>query len=285
LFFVSTMGFSQPFDGFIPEGTVHVSGNIFIDRTEVSNVHWLEYEHFVKSRNGPDSLFTVQTIVTKNYRPNYLRDAGFRNYPVVGISQIQAEGYCAWKSIIVNALLKIKHERQVLTNLYQVSFRLPTENEWELAARLSDTISYSKPRAYSIEAYLKLDDPTYALTLIPDSVSSTGKLKKVIARHKKNDSIPAFKLNREYPWFALIQDRLPQSVYFPEEFESTDNLRLPLNMIGNVSELVAKKGVTKGGDWRHNLAVSFPSKKIFIDATKAYDWVGFRCICVVREIE
>ena len=57
------------------------------------------------------------------------------------------------------------------------------------------------------------------------------------------------------------------------------------HLIGNVAEMVQEKGIVKGGSWRHILATSFPSKRSLIDPDKVYDWVGFRCIAEVHEIE
>lgn len=48
------------------------------------------------------------------------------------------------------------------------------------------------------------------------------------------------------------------------------------NLIGNVAELVAEKGIVKGGSWQHtNIDLQHESDYVYTKPTK---WIGFRCV-------
>ena len=81
--------------------------SFYMDRTEVTNVMYLEYLDWLK-RNRDDSVYNgalPDTLVWRNklgYAEdmvnNYLRNPAYANYPVVGVKWIQATEYAEWRS-------------------------------------------------------------------------------------------------------------------------------------------------------------------------------------------
>ncbi len=81
--------------------------SFYLDRTEVTNVMYLEYLDWLK-RNRDDSVYNgalPDTLVWRNklgYAEdmvnNYLRNPAYANYPVVGVKWIQATEYAEWRS-------------------------------------------------------------------------------------------------------------------------------------------------------------------------------------------
>ncbi|TAE19378.1 MAG: gliding motility lipoprotein GldJ [Bacteroidetes bacterium] len=146
--------------------------SFFMDQTEIANIHWLEYmafyekpenasrlpqgfsdlETFRKQVLLPDTtVWASELAFNDSYVANYLRYPGFRFFPVVGISWVQAKEFCRWRTSIVNENFAKKAqeagkvesipnfeagEKARLEDGYAVpDYRLPTEAEWEYAAK------------------------------------------------------------------------------------------------------------------------------------------------------
>jgi formylglycine-generating enzyme len=80
----------------------------------------------------PDTLVWMRDFSYSYNEPmakRYFSHPAFGNYPVVGVSWKQAVAFCRWRSNYLNSWLESK-KRAV-----ESDFRLPTEAEWEYAAR------------------------------------------------------------------------------------------------------------------------------------------------------
>ncbi|MFK7953111.1 MAG: formylglycine-generating enzyme family protein [Ekhidna sp.] len=260
----------DPFNG------VFLKDNLYMDVTEVANIHWLEYEFYLKK----DSLeeFVISSLpseeITKNYRPEYFRHPNYRYHPVVGISYTQALNYCKWRTAVVNFKLEADRDNR------RVKYRLPTEVEWELAAKSIDTLEMERFK-YSGLDFSQKKNRKFIREIFPEREINFKELKKEISAHEK-ENVPRFVVDFEKPWFVLQEERLPKFIYEYAESQSTNEYQ---HIIGNVAEMVLEKGVAKGGSWRQVLPTSFPSKRQKIDPEKGYDWVGFRCIAEVYELD
>lgn len=93
--------------------------SFYIDETEVSNLDYLEYLNWLKTIYGedhpevyiaalPDTLvWREQLAYNEPLVEMYLRHPSYHNYPVVGVSWLQATQYCKWRTDRVNEKLLI----------------------------------------------------------------------------------------------------------------------------------------------------------------------------------
>jgi formylglycine-generating enzyme required for sulfatase activity len=133
-----------------PPGTVKLTEDLYIDRSEVTNVDWREMLYWYNKNYGDTSQQYIQMLPDSNCwkYPGlsfdiYFRHPSYQHHPVVCISHEQALLYCKWRSDRVNeAIYRKKNKIKASENLdftkmvipVSVTYRLPSPEEWEKAA-------------------------------------------------------------------------------------------------------------------------------------------------------
>jgi sulfatase modifying factor 1 len=87
--------------------------SFYMDETEVSNLNWREYVHWISLNfpndhelyyNAlPDTLVWRRPLsYNEPYVNEYFRHTAFQDYPVVGVTWEQAQDFCEWRTDAVN---------------------------------------------------------------------------------------------------------------------------------------------------------------------------------------
>lgn len=94
--------------------------SFYMDRTEVTNLHWLEYMYWMKrvynktyphvyKKCLPDTLSWRSALgYREKYVNYYLRHPSYADYPVVGVSWLQANDFCKWRTDRVNEAILVR---------------------------------------------------------------------------------------------------------------------------------------------------------------------------------
>ncbi|WP_372767182.1 gliding motility lipoprotein GldJ [Lutibacter sp.] len=129
--------------------------SFYMDETEVTNseylfyLDWMEkvfppndpnYEHMYESAI-PDTLVWRDVLgLNELLTENYLRHPGYADYPVIGVSWIQATQYCKWRTDRVNE--KILMDKGVLKPLFALdSLEVKGQNNFNTDTYLNNPYS------------------------------------------------------------------------------------------------------------------------------------------------
>lgn len=252
---------------FVPPGTVLLSGNLYIDYAEITNIDWLEYEYWVYRTYGATSpeywAILPDTIIWRKLMQDlkltdskdidqleamvtyYYRHPAYQNYPLVGVSYEQAVAYCDWRSKRVNESLFVEankgYKMPLDTNLIipeKVRYRLPSKEEWELAV--------------------------------------VGQFDSLLFQRQTPQKAAYY--SRE-----VFEQRLALGVrerFVPVGRWETKAHKSRLNqMIGNLAEMTNIAGIAKGGSYMHAIGDCLPEVDLPYDGPTY--WLGFRCVAEV----
>jgi gliding motility-associated lipoprotein GldJ len=126
--------------------------SFYMDEAEVTNTEYLLFLQYTKSIFPPSepkykyiyNSILPDTLVwrkglgnTDLLSENYLRHPAYQDYPVVGVSWLQATQYCKWRTNAVN--LKILMDKGVLKNIFKTdSLEFKGKNNFDTDVYLSD---------------------------------------------------------------------------------------------------------------------------------------------------
>lgn len=128
--------------------------SFYMDQTEIRNVDYREYLHWlervfidqpeVHENALPDTLvWREEMAYNEPYVDYYFRHPSYNNYPVVGVSWVQARDYCIWRTDRVNEMRLV--ERGILELDPQQVGRENFNTEAYLAGKYEGVVNQNLP--------------------------------------------------------------------------------------------------------------------------------------------
>jgi gliding motility-associated lipoprotein GldK len=208
----------------------------------------------------PDTTVWIKDFSYSYNEPmhnDYFWHDAYGEYPVVGVTWGQAKAFCAWRTLYKNAYQKSKGRQ------YVNSFRLPTEAEWEYAARgglQSATYPWGGP-------YAKNDRGCFLANFKPNrgDYAADGALYTVEAQSFDPNEFNLYNMSGNVAeWTDSSYDAASY------EYVSTMNPNAP--------DPSNKRKVTRGGSWKDVAYFLQVSTRDWEYADSSRSYIGFRTV-------
>ena len=215
----------------------------------------------------PDTLCWIRDFTYSYNEPwatRYFWHPGFDDYPVVGVTWKQARAFCNWRTKIQNDYLTDRDEPTLM------AYRLPTEAEWEYAARGGKMLSMYPWGSY----YTRDQEGVFLANFKPlrgNYVEDGGIATMKVGSYEANGYGLYDMAGNVAEW---TRDAYDESSYM---YLNDLNPEYDYNAKPD-DPPVLKRKVVRGGSWKdiaYFLQVSTRSFE-YQDTTKSY--IGFRCV-------
>jgi formylglycine-generating enzyme len=215
----------------------------------------------------PDTLVWIRDFTYSYNEPlatRYFWHPGFDDYPAVGVTWKQTVAFCNWRSKIQSEFLSMKGEPELQ------AYRLPTEVEWEYAARGGKDFSMYPWGGY----YTRDDDGVFMANFKPlrgNYVEDGGIATMKVGSYDPNEYGIYDMSGNVAEWTSTAYDEAGYN-YFSDLNPTFTYNALPDD------PAVMKRKVIRGGSWKDIASFVQVSARSYEyqDTTKSY--VGFRCV-------
>ena len=215
----------------------------------------------------PDTLCWVHDYtysMNEEFTRQYFSSPAYDNYPVVGVSWIQAKAFCVWRSNYLNQYLE-SIDYQIMND-----FRLPTESEWEYAARggiAGESYPWGGP-------YVRNPNGCFLANYEPlkGAYDDDGGAKTLMVGHYAPNDFGLYDMAGNVSEWCV-------DTYNESTYTVTNALAPYYNYNAADSDpLAMKKKVIRGGSWKdQKYFIQVQTRTYeFQDTSKSY--IGFRCI-------
>ncbi|MCB0853589.1 MAG: SUMF1/EgtB/PvdO family nonheme iron enzyme [Bacteroidetes bacterium] len=239
----------------LEKSMVEVNETLYVSKYEVSNIDYREFLGYLDQNSQTyqqsvvDSMKWDEVLAYSDpLKEAYFSHPAFHLYPVVNISHQGAKNYCEWLTTIYNQDEKRRYK--------EVIFRLPTEIEWEAIARRG------------FEPDHQGDWPT-----LEDQKGRVQANFRYVMQQAVRENKAEGVITVEPFATSKMSGKKAHFITAPVESYEKDEMGL-YNIFGNVAEMVAEPGISKGGHW---WSTGYALK---VDEKESYNspnpFVGFR---------
>ncbi|OFX77707.1 MAG: hypothetical protein A2X12_09395 [Bacteroidetes bacterium GWE2_29_8] len=251
----------------VEKEVVKLNDKVYISKFEVSNKQYMAFINDL-TRKGEQATLKIARIDTMGwiarnsyndpYVSLYHKHPSYRDYPVVNISYQGAVLFCKWLTEQYNSIPNKKFNK--------VKFRLPTEKEWETAARGSSDTTIN----FAFSLFSKKGPTANYVYISQESICVNTSNSNYFDNVKiiSNDYVCK---KGQLSFNADVT--APVKAYYPNGYGI-------YNTHGNVEEMIEGGTKTKGGSWHdtgYNLQINISKPN-----NAPNDMTGFR---FVMEIE
>jgi gliding motility-associated lipoprotein GldK len=208
----------------------------------------------------PDTTVWIRDFSYSYNEPmhnDYFWHDAYSEYPVVGITWKQANAFCQWRTIYKNGYQKSKSARNIN------KFRLPSEAEWEYAARgglQGATFPWGGP-------YAKNDRGCFMANFKPlrGDYAADQALYTVEAKSYEPNDYDLYNMAGNVSEWVM-------SSYDPNSYEYSSTIN------PNVDDEENERKVVRGGSWKDVAYFLQVSSRDYEYADSARSYIGFRTV-------
>jgi gliding motility-associated lipoprotein GldK len=208
----------------------------------------------------PDTTVWIRDFEYSYNEPmhnDYFWHDAYGDYPVVGITWKQAKAFCQWRTLKKNSYQKQRNKQNVN------GFRLPSESEWEYAARgglQGATFPWGGPYAINDRGCFLANFKPLRGDYAADQALYTVEAKS----YEPND----YNL---YNMAGNVSEWVHSS-YDPSSYEYTSTIN------PNVNDSDNERKVVRGGSWKDVAYFLQVSSRDYEYADSARSYIGFRTV-------
>lgn len=254
----------------VPPNGILIADNVFLDDSEVMNVNYLEYLHFLAQDSSEQAIIKAypdtSIFGTKHlnhllkHKSNYYKKKGGKRIP---LSVIHHDEH--------------KHEPSQKHHWWNYFSYTGTKHNPVVG------VSYEQAMAYCVWRSL------FITHLYNNVIQKKAKYKKLNNTYVQFEfSLPDIETwekackddtyNSSYS-YHVAKPNSPKHEHPNAAFDNTPNSAGFYNLIGNVAEMTSTKGTAKGGSFLQTSEECNPSNNLTY--SKPERWLGFRCVCKV----
>lgn len=262
---------------YAPPGCIQIQSNFYCDQFEVTNFSWLEYLYHTRRIYGEDSEEYKNALPDQNVwlkvaipcfelSELYLGHPGYRDYPVVGITQEQAMVFAKWRSDRVFELNLIR--ARAIKNFSPEN----RDNVFTIERYFRNELDYIIP------GKKVLYFPEYNLPTIDERLVLEKYNDSMINLNNKRDIVLFENFGRKISCDSIVRILPVEYVYFGYRTYNIPLFNIPLlnSLFGNVAEWLFDKDMVAGGSWNDSNRNQLQNIKKIEASCDAY--TGFRCV-------
>jgi sulfatase modifying factor 1 len=232
----------------------------------------------------PDTLTFIRDFTYSYNDPmaqTYFWHPGYDDYPVVGVNWKQANAFCWWRTAYLNASYSKQGDPEVNP------FRLPTEAEWEYAARGGRRFSqypWGGPYTRNSHGCFLCNFKPLRGDYIEDGgfypVKATAYFPNDYGLYNMAGNVAEWTSSAYDPSIYTFEDDMNPDYYFDAEPKKDKDGNVIKDANGNVQRqpITAQRKVIRGGSWKDVAYYCQTATRAYEYQDTAKSYVGFRCV-------